>query len=31
MSRPYFIELYDSVTKALLNKFKFVLQATTVK
>lgn len=31
MSRPYFIELYDSQTKSLLNKFKFVLQANTVK
>lgn len=31
MSRPYFIELYDAQTNALLNKFKFVLQAKTVK
>lgn len=31
MSRPYFIELYDSQTNSLLNKFKFVLQAQTVK
>ena len=30
-ARPFFIELYDSQTNSLLNKFKFVLQAQTVK
>lgn len=30
-SRPFFIELYDAQTNALLNKFKFVLSAQTVK
>lgn len=30
-SRPFFIELYDAQTNSLLNKFKFVLQAKTVK
>jgi len=31
MSKPYFIELYDSSNNALIGKFKFVLQAKTVK
>lgn len=29
--RPFFIELYDAQTNALLSKFKFVLSAKTVK
>jgi hypothetical protein len=31
MSRPFFIELYNSTDKSLVNKFKFVLQGATVK
>lgn len=31
MSKPYFIELYNSALNTLEGKFKFVLQGTTVK
>jgi hypothetical protein len=30
-AKPYFIELYDSANNSLVNKYKFVLQGSTVK